>query len=111
MEVHWYVCSYFVLCTDIGDLLQVKMVLKNLNDWQSLGLALGLLYPTLKRIEEEQRGVHQKCMTEMLAAWLQQRDSVFRKGVPSWSVLAQALQKIGENELADHIISMYCELT
>ena len=31
-----------------------------LNDWQSLGLALGLLYPTLERIEEEQRGAIEK---------------------------------------------------
>ena len=90
-----------LLYTGIADLADVKKLLKNLNDWQSLGLELGLLYPTLKRIEEEQRGVINKCKTEMLAAWLQQQDNVARKGVPSWLTLKTALVNIGENELAD----------
>ena len=81
----------------------MKMKLKTVNDWQSLGLALGLLYPTLERIEEEQRGVIEKCKMKMLAAWLQQHDQVSRKGVPSWSTLKTALMNIGENELADTI--------
>ena len=37
---------------------------------------------------------------QMLEAWLQQQDNVSEKGVPSWSVLRNALEKIGENELA-----------
>ena len=58
---------------------------------QSLGLELGLLYPTLKRIKKEQHGDISDCMMEMLAAWLQQQDNVTSKGVPSWSVLQTAL--------------------
>ena len=78
-------------------------MLKDLNDWQSLGLELGLLYTTLKRIEEEQHRVISKSKTEMLAAWLQQQDNVAKRGVPSWSTLKTALVNIGENELADTI--------
>ena len=91
-----------LLYTGIDDLFDVKMSLKNLNDWQSLGLSLGLLYPTLERIEEEQRGAIEKCKTKMIAAWLQQQDNVCKKGDPSWVVLRTALRKIGE---ADKIIT------
>ena len=83
----------------------MKKSLKNLFDWQSLGLELGLLYPTLKRIKKEQHGDISDCMMEMLEAWLQQQDNVTHKGVPSWSVLQTALRGIGENELASEISS------
>ena len=72
-------------------------------DWQSLGLALGLLYPTLEIIEKEQRGVVEQCKTKLLAAWLQQQDHVSRKGIPSWAVLRTALKEIGEHQLASEI--------
>ena len=94
-----------LLYTGIADLFDVKMTLKNLNDWQSLGLALGLLYPTLERIDEEQRGAIEKCKTKMIAAWLQQQDNVCKNGDPSWVVLRTALEKIGERQLASELIS------
>ena len=83
----------------------MKKSLKNLVDWQSLGLELGLLYPTLKRIKKEQHGDINDCTMEMLETWLQQQDNVTHKGVPSWSVLQTALRGIGENELASEISS------
>ena len=92
-----------VFYTGIADLFKVRMFLKNLVDWEYLGQALGLLYPTLKKIKEEQHGVVEKCKMEMLAAWLQQQDNVTDNGVPSWSILKTALVNIGENELADTI--------
>ena len=88
-------------------MFEIKMAVKNLIDWQSLGLALGLLYPTLEKIEEEQRGVIEKCKTKMIAAWLQQQDNVSKKGVPSWAVLQTALSKIGEIKLSDEILDQY----
>ena len=93
-----------LLYTGIDDLADVKMLLKDLNNWQSLGLELGLLYTTLKRIEEEQQRVINKCKTEMLAAWLQQQDNVAKKGVPSWSTLKMALMNINEKRLAYSIV-------
>ena len=92
-----------LLYTGIDDLVDVKKFLKDVVDWQSLGLELGLLYPTLKRIKKEQHGDISDCMMEMLAAWLQQQDNVSRKGVPSWSVLRRALEEIGEHQLASEI--------
>ena len=84
----------------IADLAEVKRFLKNLVDWKGLGLELGLLYPSLKKIEVDQRGLVEQCKTEMLAAWLQEQDYASR---PSWSVLRAALERIGENELARSI--------
>ena len=84
-------------------MFEIKMAIKNLSDWQSLGLALGLLYPTLKKIDDDQRGKTDRCVMEMIAAWLQQQDNVSKKGVPSWAVLQTALRKIGEIQLADEI--------
>ena len=94
------VVTMVLFYTGIGDLFKVKMFLKSVVDWQGLGLALGLLYPTLKRIKKEQHGDINDCMMEMLDAWLQQQDSVREKGVTSWAVLRKALEMIGETELA-----------
>ena len=91
-----------LLYTGIDDLFIVKRKLTNLVDWQSLGMELGLLYPTLKSIKEQHRYTNH-CIMEMLSAWLQQQDNVNRRGVPSWSTLKAALINIGENELADTI--------
>ena len=93
----------FVLLTAVKDLKHVFPVIHNLNEWKRLGLQLGLLYPTLKRIDCEQRGKINDCIMEMLLAWLQQKDIVSQEGIPSWSVLKDALNKIGEKELAGKI--------
>ena len=92
-----------LLYTGIDDMFEIKMALKNLTDWQSLGLAMGLLYPSLKKIDEDQRGKTDRCVMEMIASWLQQQDNVSKKGVPSWAVLQTALREIGEIQLSDEI--------
>ena len=92
-----------LLYTGIDDLVNVKKFLKNVVAWKKLGLELGLLYPTLQKIERAQLDNVDDCMMEMLAAWLQQQDHVSRKGIPSWSVLRTALEEIGEHQLASEI--------
>ena len=89
-----------LLYTDIADLFKVKMTLKNVINWMDLGLALGVLYPTLQKIDSEKHGKVDDCMREMLAAWLKQQDDV---DTPSWSVLKTALRNIGENKIANTI--------
>ena len=103
IHISTYDVTVVLLYTGVADLAQVKRFLRNVNNWQSLGLELGLLHPTLKRIDEEQRGLIDKCKTEMLAAWLQQQDNVVVTGVPSCAVLKTALEKIDENQLASEI--------
>ena len=87
-----------LLYTGINDLFKVKKLVKKVVNWKDLGLALGLLYPTLQKIEREQHERKNDCMMEMLAAWLQQQDNVSQHGIPSWTVLQTALR---ENELAN----------
>ena len=87
----------------INDLDKVKTLLKNLVDWQSLGLKLGLFYPTLEKIETDHHGMVEQCKTKMLAAWLRQQDNVRQHGSPSWSVLQAALRSMGENDIASEI--------
>ena len=96
-ESHMYTScdSGTPIYTGIADLASVKKFVKSVVDWQSLGLELGLLYPTLKRIKKEQHGDINDCIMEMLVAWLQQQDNVREKGVPSWSVLRNALKEVG----------------
>ena len=95
------------ICSSAGidKLVEVKDTLIRVNDWQSLGLQLGLLYPTLEKIETDNHGKVEQCKTKMIAAWLKRQDNVLKIGVPSWSVLKKALRKIGEGEVADQIVT------
>ena len=79
--------------------------LERVSGWLSLGLRLGLLHPTLKKIETDNHGKVEQCKTEMIAAWINRQDNVLQVGVPSWSVLQTALRKIGENEVANQIVT------
>ena len=104
--IHVLTSSYAAhLHAGIDRLVEVKDTLKRVNDWQSLGLQLGLLYPTLEQIETDNRGKVEQCKTKMIAAWLKRQDNVLKVGVPSRSVLKAALRKIGENEVADQIVT------
>ena len=81
--------------------MDVLEVVESVSDWKRLGLTLGLLYqPTLTDIETYRRGKPDDCRIDMLSAWLQQKDNI---GVPSWSVLREALKRMGEHETADRI--------
>ena len=88
--------------------MDVLEVVDSVSDWKRLGLTLGLLSkPTLSDIETYRRDKPEDCRIDMLTAWLEQQDNVSQRGVPSWSVLRGALQRIGEHELADRIVSVY----
>ena len=88
----------------MGDLVDVLEIVESVSDWSKLGMTLGLLYhPTLTDIETYRRGKPEDCKKDMLSAWLQRKDNVSQKGVPSWSVLRAALIRIGENEIANRI--------
>ena len=86
-------------------LVHVKNALQRVNDWQSLGLQLGLFYPTLEKIENDNNREVEQCKTKMIAAWLKQQDNVPHVGIPSWSVLQNALGMIGEADVARQIVT------
>lgn len=77
-------------------------VVQYLSDLQTaqitrLGEALGLLYPTLKKMERP--------LEDMVEAWLRKDDNVLkRSGSPSWKSLVKALEMNNYNGIAEIII-------
>ena len=91
--------------------MEVLEVVESVSDWKRLGLTLGLLLkPTLTDIETHRHYKPEDCKIDMLSAWLEQQDNVSQRGVPSWSALRAALIRIGENEIANRIVSGYNKL-
>ena len=64
-----------------------------------LGLKLGLLYPTLEKIESDLNRVV-KCKREMLAAWLRGEDN---SKDSTWSTIVDALHGMDKHLLANDI--------
>ena len=87
---------------EIPDLNDVLNELVDFNDWMKLGLALGLYFPTLDKIEQSRGSDVDRCKMEMLHSWLKKADNVERKGGPTWRQLISALEKI-DKALADKI--------
>ena len=79
----------------------------DVNQWFPLGLALGLHYPTLEKIEIDKEKVDDR-RRQVLVAWLQQRDDVVAEALPTWRTLASALRKIKEHMIADKILKEHC---
>ena len=105
-----FVCEKEVIgvCfTGIRDLGTVFFATTDVNQWLSLGLALGLHYPTLEKIETDKEKVDDR-RRQVLVAWLQQKDDVVAEALPTWKTLESALRKIKENVIADKILREYC---
>ena len=84
----------------MSDHFNVKQSLSNLDNEEltDLGGALGLSYPKLRRMSSILDG--------MVAAWVRREDGVLRvSGVPTWSRLVEALEKIGQRGVAEDIRS------
>ena len=75
-----------------------KLVPEQLID---LGGALGLSYPKIKRMTN--------ILSDVTAAWLNREDQVLEKcGEPTWSRLADALERIGQIGIAEDIRNHKC---
>ena len=90
-----------LIIAGIDDLNDVLTPLSDtFNQWQLLGLKLGISYTRLDRIKKEQKEMIQSCLMEMLAAWLKHMDKAVN---PTWKQLIESLKGMGENDLADKI--------
>ena len=67
-------------------------------NWQYLGLKLGLEKPQLDIIDQNCRGIVEKCQMEMIYRWLD-------TGNASWRALVRALASklVGKRDLAEKI--------
>ena len=65
----------------------------------ALGIALGLSYPTILRM-----GSGDDFLNRIVAAWLNRQDNVLKySGEPTWRVLADKLEKLGQKEITTDI--------
>ena len=71
-------------------------------DWHSLGVKLGMKAHELATIEKNYHGDNERCKLEMLSHCLQSAK------LPSWRVVADALQQMGEDTVASKIEVKYC---
>ena len=97
------ILTYF---SDITHLSAVFEALKKqfpCRRWFELGLLLGILQPTLQKIEVDHRNDVVRCLQECLTCWLRRVDQVDENGRPSWDVLVSALKKMEENYVAENI--------
>ena len=62
---------------------------KEVTDWHTLGIYLGVKSSILKRIEKNYSGDTERCKTEVIHFWLQ-NDSE-----PTWNRLARAVEDMG----------------
>ena len=75
------------------------------DNWQILGLKLGLYDTTLSDIKSNYSKVENR-LKECIVKWLQRADGVDDKGGATWTTLAKALKQCDSGKpTADHIIS------
>ena len=71
--------------------------------WRELGQKMGLRPGTLNVIEQNYPKDANRCLDECLTKWLDRADDVDDKGMPTYNVLATALDNIGQKAQADDI--------
>ena len=89
-----------------SDLHQISIYLHDL-PYESLlllGLALGLSYTKLRRLEKA------TFLLDMLSMWLREEDDVMEFGPPTWKTLVKALRDktVGQNGRAQTIEKYHC---
>ena len=86
---------------ELKDLL-TELYMKVPSKWEDIGILLGIDDGHLKQIRSNNTSDSTACLREMLRAWLNTVEPP-----PSWSKLADALEKLGEETLASSIRSKY----
>ncbi len=88
---------------DGGDLGTILSTIRSITNCSLLALHLGLFDKTYKAIEINVRSKVDSVKMEVISSWLKWQDNVQSVGLPSWKVLVEALQKMGEHRTAEDI--------
>ena len=96
------------LALDMPVLPELKDLLKELyskaaDKWEDIGILLGIKDGQLKKIKTDNSSNSSSCLREMLRIWLSRV-----KPPPSWSAIAEAVGFLGDENLATHLRSQYC---
>ncbi|XP_019850372.1 PREDICTED: uncharacterized protein LOC109581054 isoform X2 [Amphimedon queenslandica] len=87
------------------DLATLERLLKDVNDWEGLGLFLGIKKTSINRIGRDKKGVRD-CRREMLFCWLSgSRDDMSSNVERTFNALIKALKDIENQEAIDGIES------
>ena len=97
--------------TDVNNLGQVLDEVQGVIQPTSLGIYLGILPPTVYKIERDYKTTDEQ-MTKILYAWLQRKDIIPDKQsrLPTWSELADAVAK-ESTALSNKIRHKYCKMS
>ena len=66
--------------------------------WENIGIFVGIKPDKLDNIKKENSSSQPDCLREMLKIWVKQIDPP-----PTWSTMADALQRIGEDGIARNL--------
>ena len=78
--------------------------LESVTEYMRLGLELGLSYPELNKIRQEQGKKVEDCKKSLLHSWLKRTERVDEMGGANKPALVAALRRMGEHRVADSII-------
>ena len=85
----------------------LKDLLKELKQvaskWENIGVMVGIDSGILDNIEADNSKNCENCLREMLKVWLKQLDPA-----PSWPLMVEALEVLGEPKLAKELKEKYC---
>ena len=86
---------------DLMDALYHKVASK----WKLIGIQLEIPEGMLATTTERKMGDPQQCLVEMLEWWLKRVDPP-----ATWSAIADAVEFLGEEQLASGLRQKYCQL-
>ena len=70
-------------------------------DWKNLGGHLGFADSDMEIFQHAIQGVDFDCLVKLFEAWLKKTKK------PTWRLVADALKSMGEEELAQEILTIY----
>jgi hypothetical protein len=72
------------------------------NKWEDIGILLGIQPGRLDAIKTAENHIPQSCLREMLKIWLTRVSPP-----PSWAAIADAIELLGDQSLADQLRTKY----
>ena len=102
--LHDVVCPGFLsrpMKPELRDL--VKELYSTASDkWEDIGILIGIEPNVLDSIKKTENHTAQSCLREMLKIWLKRVTPS-----PSWSAIAEAIELLGDQNLAGHLRTKY----
>ena len=100
---YYYASIYSLFHAGIHQIRDVFNLVRSAEEnWESIGLDLGLSESTLLTIKDDKKNVSRSCLYAVINLWLHSK----AKKQPTWRVLIVTLKsdEVNESELADKIM-------